>query len=395
MDIKDYEKTHNPLSEDWEDKEVESSEDTKETAISEKRHRGKTARSNYRYWLAEDFRKIIEIMNFTAEEYCKLPSTERTNYNIYPPSQEVIQALRGCREGKPRHLYLDIETDDNLELTCFAFGYDISEVFVVPFKRYDQDKAYSDWIDILRSLNYALLNSIPVCHNAAFDLFVLSYRYGLHFPSSCYDTMLAHHRLEPEIEKSLGHCISHLTYLENYHKDQGIFDPQNTVQERKLWQYNGKDVSAMMLVKGALDKRAASIPGLQNSIEQANEMIYPFLMMTLQGIHFDAELRQSYIKENDYLMTRYLECMKYLVGRDFIPSNKQCTDYFHLQLGYKTQERTTVSGNASWKESALRKLKLAGYEDNPMIDFCLRYRKVQKETSMLQFLPWKEKITTV
>ncbi len=61
---------------------------------------------------------------------------------------------------------------------------------------------------MLRALAVALRDNTVVIHNALFDLFVLAYRYGIPAPPNVYDTMLAHHRLFPEVEKSLGHCIS-------------------------------------------------------------------------------------------------------------------------------------------------------------------------------------------
>jgi len=208
-----------------------------------------------------------------------------------------------------------------------------------------------------------------------------------------YDTMLSHHRIFPEREKSLGHAISHLTLGERYHKDQGIFQPHNTEQEQKLWYYNGRDVSSMILVKGALDKIVSESNhyGLQESIGQANDMILPYIVMTLQGIRYSEEARATMIKENDRLMMQYLRAIKILTGGiEVLPtSNKQCGEYFRDMMRYPIVHRSDKTQLPSWDENTLRQLKLHGVK-NPVIDLCLAFRARGKETGTLKFQPWKK-----
>lgn len=346
-----------------------------------KSRHGKTSRANYRFWLQRDVSKCVRICKFGLQ----VPA--QRGIHIYPNLQVILHVLN---ETKNKHLFLDIETDCDRNITCVGFGFDLDNIYVVPLLRYDYQRGYENTQRFLQALTVAMRDNITVCHNAMFDLWVLSDKYRIPFGRRIEDTMLMHHRCFPEAEKSLGHCVS-LWTDEPYHKDEGVFMPNNTEQELKLWQYNAKDIAATMLVYAALESYAKTIPGLPESFAQVNSMIYPYLVTTLTGMRYDETKRAQMVEENDRLMMQYLRCIKLLTGGlEVLPaSNKQCNYYFSELLNYPSQGRSMQTNANKWGEKELQKLKLK-FPLNAVIDFMLAFRSVQKETGSLGFTPYKQ-----
>jgi hypothetical protein len=389
MDPEDYESKLNPLlrADSFKQRLFEIKRKIKLQASSEaegedKRRRGVTSRANYRFWTTKDIQKLLQI------SFEKLPKdTEQSkSYTIkYFPSTTFLK--EALLTSKNKDLCLDIETDSEFNITVLSICLD-KIVYTIPVKRYTGGFAYQNMPEIFSWIAIALRDNITICHNSMFDLFVLAWRYSIPLGDKQYDTMLAHNRIFNEIEKSLGHCISHLTFFERYHKDDGIFEPKTSVQEQQLWRYNAMDVISTQMIKNAMDLIAKKDPGLDASIQQSNDMIVPYLCMQLQGIKFSEEKRASIINENDKRMQHILRALKILVGTDFLPtSNKQCSQYFKDGMNYPTLKKSKRTGDPSWDEGVQWELKLL-YKDNPVIDFCLKYRELAKETGSLKFEPW-------
>lgn len=391
VDVKNYEAEFNEFLQ----KDYEEDEGKAKGILAEKRRHGKTARSNWRFWLKKDLEKAINIIHNDGV----IPSRSfEPNYIIYPQAEEIIDRLLNLKDES---LYLDIETDSNLQVTCCGLGFPNGDIYVVPLVTYNYSLAYDSLHKIIRALVIALRNNEVVSHNGyAFDWPVLQYKYKLPLGTRFYDTLLAQHRCYPEVEKSLGHCTSLWTH-EPFHKDEACFNFQTAEQHRKLMVYCGKDVYTMMLIRKAIDNFARRIPGLESSIKQVNSSIKAYLIMTMTGIHFKEELRQSIVDENDRLATQYLRIINKLIGERFLReisgkskkgmpgSNIQCVKYFHDLLHYPVIFRSQKTGKPSLGKRALYKLRLK--HENPVIDFCLLYREVVKETGSLLFLPWKTK----
>ncbi len=383
IDPVDHEKRLNPhLNKDFDD---ESSND-KDSEINTKKRHGRTRRSNYRFFLQRDVKKLL----FGMENACV---TKQQEYPIelYPNLEQVCEVLQATKDS---YLYLDIETDSERNMLCFGFSFeDDPVVYSVPVIRHNYELAYGPaTFKLFRALVYAIRNNTSVIHNSMFDLYVLSTKYSIPFGWNVYDTMLAQHRCFPEIEKSLGHCLSVWPSIwEPFHKDEGIFEPRNLEQEKQLWTYNAKDVAAMKWIRRAQLNHAAVVPGLEDSIRQSNSLIYPFLLNTLHGIRYDEARRQAMITENDKLMTQYQRCVDYLVGpgMDLLPtSSKSCVRYFHDALQYPIVSRSKKTGEPSLDETSLLKLKQK-FPYNTVIDFAIKYRQRKKETGSLGFTPWK------
>ena len=389
VDIKDYESTHNPhLQASGEDDEGD--QEGEEDEYSEKKRHGRTRRSNFRHWLRRDTGKILAAIR--SPEI----TTEKRDWDIrlYPRSEEVCAALDSYMEG---FLYLDIETDLGHNCLCIGLNHSSSNmVFCVPLLRYNYTLAYSSFAKVLRAIVGAMRRCVVVIHNSMFDLLVLAWKYRIPPPprGRIYDTLIAQHRIFPEVEKSLGHCLSSWPEIwEPFHKDEGVFMPWNPTEELQLWNYNAKDVYGMRLVHEAQMRYVNSSearPGLKESIEQGMRSIRPFLLMSLQGMRVDDVLRHKMLDHNDKLMTQYLRMLRVLTGPaiDLLPtSSPSCVKYFHRALEYPIVGRSAKTGAPSLNETNLWKLKLKATH-NIVIDVCVKYRQKKKESGQLKFTPW-------
>ena len=393
-DLKTYEQQLNTESKEYQPDASEYDNDDEGDA---KRH-GKTARRNYAFWLRADTKKSQRIIRSNGS----IPDDGRkpVELRINPLPDVCIKELT-CTKGKL--LYFDIETDyEEQNLQCFAFSFGDGVVYSVPVLDYNYRPANPHTHKILRALAVAIRDNTVVAHNgAAFDFFVLAYKYGIPVVS-CYDTMIAMHRCYPDVEKSLGHCTSLWTY-ERFHKDE---DSQGYMTRDQMYdrlRYCAKDVATMHMIHQEIIKFAATIPGLQDSINTAMNAIVPYLITSLQGIRYNHEKVAAISAENDGLMKQYLRCCNMLIGetglkeiaqyikgkaKSFPGSNAQCCAYFHDILGYPVVARSKKTDKPSLAKNAMFKLALK--HENPVLQFTLAFREVQKSFGTLQFHPWKD-----
>jgi hypothetical protein len=403
-DFKNYESKFNEESKEFHTDEEGSDEDDE----GDVKRLSPTKRSNYPFWLKADVAKCKGIIKNGLEFYTCSSEIPIPKYYIYPPSDEVINILT---QTKDAIIDFDIETDvQEQNLQCFSFSVDGgNNIYCVPVLDNDYHWAYSNLHFILRSLSIAAANNTLVAHNgAAFDFFVLGYKY--HIPvKKPYDTMLTAHRIYPDIEKSLGHITSLWTWLP-FHKDEDSLGYFTRDQMMKRLAYNGKDVFAMAQCRKAMTKFARTIPGLEASIDVAQRSILPYLVTMLQGIRYDLSELEKVKKENDLLMNQYLRCIHLLIGeggmedirkvirsgkaKAFPNSNAQCCEYFHNMLGYPVLQRGKPNKLTGMQKPSLGKktmYRLAiRYPDNPVIRFVLAFRELSKEYSSLKFTPWKD-----
>ena len=302
---------------------------------------------------------------------------------------------------KGQFLYFDLECDyEEQNMHCFAFSFDGINIYGVPIIDYNYNIAHSNTHQVLKALAIAMRDNIVVAHNgAAFDFFVLAYKYRIPV-NKTYDTMLAMHRCFPDIERSLGHCIS-LWSNEKFHKDSDSHSYKTLQNMIDRINYNMKDVFTMFLIKQSIDKYAKTIPGLADSIHTAMSCIRPYLVTTIHGIRYSDKIRQDVINDNDIILNKYLMLINYLIGDEtlvkikskgskasaFPLSNKQCVKYFHEEMGYPVVKRSIDTGEPSLSKNAIFKLQLK--HDNPVLTLTSRFRVIAKESSMLHFMPWK------
>ena len=348
---------------------------TREDDADEK-DRAKTSRTNYRFWLRKDLDKLRRLL---GDKKLILPS-ER--FTIQPSLSEVLDEM-----GRPgEYFYLDIETHPSSTLQCFSFANDNRDVVCIPIYRYNEQLEYGTLgtARILQALSRCLQNKTTIIHNALFDLLFLYSQYDIPFSKKIYDTMVAQHRIYPESEKSLAHCISLWTDMP-YHKGEGgNFSPKSISQEQILWQYNAKDVSSMRLIHQQQVRFCRNKRGLAESLHQGQSSIYPLLITSLTGIEVNEAAIAARAVELTRLMAHYKKFISLLAGYEINPaSSQQCSEYFYQRLNYRVVARTPAGKPAAGRKQLLR--IGVDHPDNPVIRFIIAYREAQKERSFLQF----------
>lgn len=379
MDMQDYEARLNPKAKGEGEDDLPKEESESEV----KSTKGRTGRSNFRFWLEQDCKRAAKLLR-SGEVYFQRP--QPAEFSINPPVSITIKWLLSCKGGR---LYLDIETEPkSFNWWCISLmsSHEIGKIYTLPILRYNYTWAYSkeDLAKLFAALAIAFQSNTVVVHNIFFDLFVLAWRYRIAFGRSNFDTMLAHARLYPGTEKSLGHCMSTYTY-EPYHKSEGVFSPKNEEQEIQLWRYNAKDVWGLYLVEQGILQNA-SVEARQ-SIEQVSASIYPYLLMSLMGIRYLPSRVHKILRENDARMEQMLRMIRLLVGYNLLPSSpKQLVKYFHTELGFPTVGVSKITGKPSLSKDNLYKLHIK--QNHPVIPLCLEFRELMKESGSLKFEPW-------
>lgn len=345
---------------------------------------GRTKRQNWRFWLRKDIKKACRYLLIK-------PKIEELGEIIYPDIEAVVKDLT---ETKDKDLFFDVETASDLTLTCFGYGWSEAEAICVPMYEIPRRAYYYGGLGtarILRALAVAFRDNTVVIHNALFDLFVMAYKYGIPAPRKVYDTMLAHHRLCPEVEKSLGHCIS-LYADREYHKNDGVFEPRNQQQILSLYHYNAKDVISLALLKPKLTIHAKQLYA-EDSIQQVNDSIAPYLTAMLQGINYNKQDLDDRVAYNNRYCAQISRMLRLLVGYELNPNSpKQVSAYLYDGMGYKKPVKDMTN------EKTLLQLRLK--HPNPVLTIILKYRGVAKQSGQLKFPPYvlrgtnKERITT-
>lgn len=350
------------------DDEEETEYEKGETAEGKTTH-GFTQRKNWRFWCRQDIKKAAQVTTRGL-------TTHSPNVHLWPNFDEVI-ALLTTRKGED--FFFDIETDSNLQITCFGFTFTSiqKDIYVVPMLQTQISPPiyhYSETYKILRALSTALRNNRVVIHNASFDLFVLAWRYGIPPSSRVFDTLLSHNRCYIEVEKSLGHCLSLYTDLP-YHKNEGIFEPHNLQQTNQLYEYNAKDVYALTQLKPAIEVTAQRL-GATESVEQVNRMVVPYLTLTLQGIKLDTKRIEEIVTYHERYNLQILRLLRLLTGQEFNPlSWQQVSKYLYENPAFKIPKPENDPTN----EKTLLQLLLK--YDVPAIHCILKFRGNQKRIS--------------
>lgn len=109
----------------------------------------------------------------------------------------------------------DVETKNN-QITCIGFSAKPTHALVIPF--HDPSKPANRWwpnhASELSAWNFVqqiLSEGTAIFHNGSYDLSYLVLRHKIRILAKVEDTMVIHHAMEPEIQKSLGHLGSIFT----------------------------------------------------------------------------------------------------------------------------------------------------------------------------------------
>lgn len=359
----------------------EEAESVKDFSQEKGRH-GNTSRSNYRFWLLKDLAKVGRWMRHGL---MPSPKLEYIRTSDYTPLTTVTP---------DDTLYFDLETDPVLRIRCLGFAINDGPTYCIPLLkppfRYEISAAHTAKVLQTFALAHARVRRVVAHNGSGFDWLVLCWRYKLDILRwNLYDTMLAAHRIYPDVEKSLGHQVS-LHTDEPYHKSDGVYNPTNDTEQTALLFYCAKDVHTMRMIY----KAQQTYTECASSIAQANASIVPYLRMALRGFPINIEGFQEIISHNDRLMTQMIRWAKVLTGVDdgkFLGSNKQLVKYFHEDMGFPIVRKSKETGEPSLNKEAIFDLAMRlGNEGikSPVLDLVLAYRALQKEAGDNNFTLW-------
>lgn len=344
---------------------------------------GITKRRNWRWWLFNDVKKSIRMLNDGG-----IPRNDSDSYSIklYP---DIGEATKILEEPKGQELFLDIETARRQVMTCVGFNFgDSKDVFVVPWKRYTGQLMYDDRLcrRFIRALAIAMGRNKVVCHNASFDLLVMCWRYKIPLPKNLADTMLMWHRCYPEVEKSLGHLISYFLYRP-FHKNDGVYEPHNAAQEEQLYRYNAKDIITMREIYPRMLEELKKC-GATESANWANRMVRPYLTATLRGIKTNTK---EYCDRYDALELKRVQvnrCIGIITGRPEMNvrswQQKEKYLYHDLKLPCPDDKAPTASKTM---------LRLLCKHSVPSVKLMLLSTRTSKLASSMKFRLWPDMIT--
>lgn len=362
-------------------------EDDSESGM-EKEH-SPTKRKNYKFWFYHDIQKAVKLAT-GIEQFNPLRrnrvNSHNIGFNIFYPSNDIIHQLENTRNSV---MFFDIETNENYNITVFSFSFCGKTIWTVPFIRHTGLPAYGEiqLCKILRALAVAFKHNRVVIHNSLFDLFILCWRYRIPPPLDIFDTMICWHRLFPEVEKSLGHVLS-VTTQEQFHKNDGIFNPHDKEQESRLWTYNAVDVLTMAKAYWWIVAEAEKA-NLTNSLAEANKLIRPYLLMSLQGILIDNEKKTSELNKLERLQKQYLRIANKLIGYDIetLGSWQRIAKYLYTFKRYPKPPPVYENGKVKYPEltASVTLYKLLCKHDIPFVKLLLYYRSISKEAGFLKF----------
>lgn len=333
-----------------------------------------TQRPNFRFWFRADVQKLIKRVRRRTYKYEVI-----TNFS----TAQIIQWLSTKTNTT---LYFDIETHPATEtLQCFTIA-DIHGPAVVVGTYYHYGTARDNLPQLMAALTKAMQRNTIVGHNLMFDLGFLFQFHGVPFGRSIYDTMLAHHRMFPEIEKSLAHTMSYCGNFPQHKGDAGTFHPRNIQQYNTLLEYNARDVLVLREIHTEQLKQSANDPGLRASIDEANASVYPYLCMSFTG--FEINTRTLYSKQHELVaqLKDIKRCLETLTGwAGFNPaSGKQLAAWlFKGGLCYPVLE-TTDGGAPATDMKTLYRL-LIKYPLNIALKLVILYKELDKVRGMLDF----------
>lgn len=361
------------MIEDYGDTEDENSTEVenKDTTV--------TRRSNYYFWTAWYLNKLLAYRTYKNNSVKLNP--------VYYPNMDDVEKDLIINAPNNGDLYLDIETSrPHRGITCIGLSIDYiwPKVYVVPIYDYRNQRILHNIPRFYKIITRLFNTHQIVAHNAMFDLLILHAFYKFPLPQRVYDTMLANHRMFPEIEKSLGHVISQWLYTD-YHKGDMI-EPYSRAQEMQLFEYNAKDVYSLKLIKDEQDNYAFHHPGLTESIQQANDSLIPYLENSLTGLRLDtnelAKTGRKLLKTSQQLQ----RICSLMLGYKFNPASpKQCKELFHDTLHYDVIAKSE-KGNSILGRKQLYQLMLK--YNNPIIPVIIAYREAAKDSSMLESGLW-------
>jgi len=330
-------------------------------------HPSTVVRGEYlnRWMIAWDLSKALRESKNAEFNYPK------HNFILYPSHTEAVKFLREA----PLTVTIDIEVVAG-KAYCLAVGYDEQTIMCIPVAHFNG----LDEVQIWRAVQVLLGNPerTLIGQNILFDITFLQQRHHVQTRAKIEDTMVAFHRIYPELPKGLDFLTSIYTD-QSYYKDEGK-QWKKISDERLFFEYNCKDVYCTLMAWREI------APQLDNGYRKGYEIdmsqFAPFEFMSLHGLALDHEwIEAEKPKILGALQDKVKELRELTKDPLFNPASTKQIKEFLTANKIKIPTKRSKDGQVeTTEEEALRKLavKLTGTRLEPILYGILDYRTIAK-----------------
>ena len=270
------------------------------------------------------------------------------------------------------------------QILCFGIGGWIDgmiRVMCVPFKHgfnnfYPLDDEIRIWsllIDLFHS------NALKIGQNIVnFDIQKLLPFLGKPSPP-WYDTMVAHHTVDPELPHSLAYLTSIYTDIPYYKDDPKDADTtwSNMTSSEVLWEYNIKDVVVPLLVEEQLTREMTQLNVLPFFEGFVTPLCRTLLNVQERGILIDLDERDRLLESATTRLNEMQEVLDKLVGYKMnANSHKQLATLLYdvmklpIQRNHKTKKPSVDRHALEYLHSR---------HPSPLFDLVMELRRASKE----------------
>ncbi len=263
------------------------------------------------------------------------------------------------------------------ELVGLSFSFKKGEAFYVPIPK-EKEQA----VELVGLFRNVLTDGriLKVGQNLKFDYLMLK-RYGLEIQGPFFDTMVAHHLVQPGLKHSMDFLAE--TYLDYTPvpieeligpkgKGQGSM---RDVDLAKVAEYAGEDADITLQLKEPLEKELVNGNVTQLFTEVEMPLLKVLADMEYEGVALDTEALEKFAIELNDRILKLEEQIVEMAGESFnVSSPKQVGEILFDKLKIDEKAKKTKSGQYSTNEEVLQKLR----DRHPIVEAILEYRGFKK-----------------
>ena len=317
----------------------------------------------------------------TTEKEQNKSNIENTIHRYFMVENEMQRASLRADLSVQKEFCFDTETTGldvhKAELVCISFSFKKGEAYCVkvPSERYKAEKVVQEFRLIFQDPKI-----LKVGQNIKYDIEMLL-QYGLEVKGPCFDTMIAHYLIQPELRHNLDYlCDIYLSYIkvetESLIGKKGKGQKtMRQVSDDQLREYSCEDADLTLQLKQKIDPELDKT-GVRKVFEEIEMPLIPVLTdMEMTGVTLNTDVLNSY---SGVLRDRIMgleEEIKELAGLDFnISSPKQLGLVLFDRLKIDDNAKRTKTKQYSTSEEVLSKL----VGKHPIVEKILKYRGLKK-----------------
>ena len=221
-----------------------------------------------------------------------------------------------------------------------------------------------------KEINNVLQRRRVIFHNGSYDAVVLLHLNGIYCKNFVIDTLIAAHICFPETPRSLAYLSSILLDVPQW---------KNTSQLTPTL-YNAADAANTWGIWEVLEKEITK-KGLTDIFNFEMSQVEPAMMLQLQGLKVNEEVRQSIKTKTENRIKELEKELEELVGKKInysSPKQLQQLLYFELELPIQYKRRKSASDERKMSADAESVKKLWLKTHNPILEKVMELKKAIK-----------------